>query len=184
MSQGLSYKEEQEMLERMAKAELPQLLIKLAEEATLPSKANPTDTCYDLTATSVRYDEELGFLEYGTGVFMHIPEGHEVKVFPRSSISRYDLFLCNGTGIIDESYRKEIFLRFKTTFDYEFAQYLPAHGLLKCAKEGILQAIYPVIYNVGDKIGQFEMKKKDLYTIKQIEDISDEGRGGFGSTGS
>ena len=163
--------------------ELPELLIKLAEGATMPSKANDTDTGYDLTATSVRYDEEYGFLEYGTGVFMHIPLGYEVKVFPRSSISKYDLFLCNATGIIDESYRKEVMLRFKPDYDYDVAT-LDANGGLICFRDVTYsEGITPRIYQVGDKIGQFEMKKKDLYVIKQVEDINDEGRGGFGSSG-
>lgn len=163
--------------------ELPELLIKLAEGATMPSRANASDTGYDLTATSIRYDEEYGFLEYGTGVFMHIPAGYEVKVFPRSSISKYDLFLCNATGIIDESYRKEVMLRFKTTYDYDVAT-LDANGGLICFRDVTYsEGITPRIYQVGDKIGQFEMKKKDLYTIKQVQDINDDGRGGFGSTG-
>ena len=162
--------------------EVPELLIKLADGATMPSKANNTDTGYDLTATSIRYDEEYGFLEYGTGVFMHIPTGYEVKVFPRSSISKYDLFLCNATGIIDESYKKEVMFRFKTTYDYDVAT-LDANGGLLCHIEGISYAVTPTIYQVGDKIGQFEMKKKDLYTIKQVQNINDDGRGGFGSTG-
>lgn len=161
--------------------ELPELLIKLSEGATMPSRANASDTGYDLTATSVRYDEEYGFLEYGTGVFMHIPVGYEVKVFPRSSISKYDLFLCNATGIIDESYRKEVMLRFKPDYDYESAV-LDADNDLKCEREGIPVAIFPTIYRIGDKIGQFEMKKKDIYTVRQVEDIKTTLRGGFGST--
>lgn len=184
MGQAQVYMEETfgQFIQRGYGVNKPELLIKLAQGATLPSRANVTDTGYDLTATSIRYDEEYGFLEYGTGVFMHIPEGYEVKVFPRSSISKYDLFLCNGTGIIDETYRKEIFLRFKTTVDYEFAQWLPAHQNLKCGREGINTPFYPATYKVGDKIAQFEMKKKDLYTVKLVEDINDGGRGGFGST--
>ena len=161
--------------------ELPELLIKLAEGATMPSRANDTDTGYDLTATSVRYDEEYGFLEYGTGVFMHIPDGYEVKVFPRSSISKYDLFLCNAVGVIDEQYRQEVKLRYKTTYDYDVAR-LDANGGLICFKDiTYSEGITPRIYQIGDKIGQFEMKKKDLYTVKQVGDISETGRGGFGS---
>lgn len=159
-----------------------ELQIKLAENATMPSKANDTDTGYDLTATSIRYDEEYGFLEYGTGVFMHIPENHDVKVYARSSISKYDLFLCNSVGIIDELYRKEILLRFKVTVDYEYAQYLPMHQSLKCGREGIGVAFYPNIYKVGDKIGQFEMRKKEYYSVQLANTFEDTLRGGFGST--
>lgn len=161
---------------------LPELLIKLAEGATMPSKANLTDSGYDLVATSVRYDEEYGFLEYGTGVFLQIPEGYEVNLLPRSSISKYDLFMCNAPGKVDESYRKELFFRFKVTVDYEFAR-LDKNDDLCCSREGIPVPFYPRIYRINEKIGQMEMRKKHVYTLKQVEDVNDEGREGFGSTG-
>ena len=74
--------------------------------------------------------------------------------------------------------------RFKTTFDYDFGKF-DSNGGLICWKEtnkGYQNGITPNIYRIGDKIGQFEMKKKDLYTVKQVGDISETGRGGFGST--
>ena len=171
---------EQSFIEEQNK--LPELLIKLAEGATMPSKANDTDTGYDLTATEISYNEEYGFLEYSTGVFMDIPKGYEVKIYPRSSISKYDLFLCNGVGVIDEDYKLEVKFRFKTTFDYDFA-FLDLDNDLILNREGINTDIWPNIYRIGDKIGQFEMKKKDLYTVKQVDSINESQRQGFGSTG-
>lgn len=161
--------------------QIPELLIKLAEGAAMPSKANDTDTGYDLTATGISYNEEHGFLQYNTGVFMQIPEGYEVKIYPRSSISKYDLLLCNGVAVIDETYHNEILLRFKTTVDYEFGR-LDKNDDLCCSREGIPVPFYPNIYRIGDKIAQFEMKKKDEYSVVQVDDIEDSIRGGFGSS--
>ena len=50
------------------------LQIKLAERATMPSKANVTDSGYDIVAHSVSYNEEKGYLQYGTGIFLQVPE--------------------------------------------------------------------------------------------------------------
>ena len=163
---------------------LPQLKIKLAEGATMPTKGTkPSDTGYDLTVTSVRYDEEYGFLEYGTGVFMEIPVGYEVKVYPRSSMSKYDVFQCNHVALIDESYRKEIFIRHKTTFDFDVATF--ENGVLKCWRDDTPHLFaYPTIYKVGDKIAQFEMKKKDPYELIQVDNVEDTGRDAFGSSGN
>jgi len=48
MGQGQYFMEEQ--------TKLPQLKIKLAEGAVMPTKANDTDTGYDLTATNFALD--------------------------------------------------------------------------------------------------------------------------------
>lgn len=180
MGQAQYFMEEQ-FKESVFHDTIPQLRIKLAEGAVLPTKANPTDSGYDITAIGLRYDEENGFLEYKTGVYLNIPDGYEVKIYPRSSISKYDLFLCNSVGVIDQSYNKELLFRFKTTFDYEIG-YLDRDNDLVCKKEGISTVIYPKIYRVGDKIGQMIMEKRVEYTIKQVDSIEDSGRSGFGST--
>ena len=161
---------------------MTKLKIKLAEGAVLPSKANPSDSGYDITATSVRYDEEYGFLEYGTGVFLHIPEGYEVNLLPRSSISKYDLIMCNSPGKVDELYRKELFFRFKPTKRYDVMQLLAAHGTMKCGNRGSAFVEYINVYKVGDKIGQLEMRKKHEYELLQVDDVDANERGGFGST--
>lgn len=79
-------------------------------ESELPKKAHETDACADLIATSIIIDNQ--YIEYGTGLKMLPPEGHFGLIFPRSSISNYDLLLCNSVGVIDE-YTGEWKLRFK-----------------------------------------------------------------------
>jgi dUTP pyrophosphatase len=57
----------------------------------------------DLTAISLsKVDkDEFGYLEYGTGLAIEIPEGHVGLLFPRSSISNSGLILTNSVGVID-----------------------------------------------------------------------------------
>jgi len=76
----------------------------------LPKKAHQGDACADLVATSFRYTDK--FIEYGTGLKMLPAEGYLGLVFPRSSISDYDLILSNSVGVIDE-YTGEWKIRFK-----------------------------------------------------------------------
>lgn len=161
-----------------------ELKIKLDKGATMPFKANPTDSGYDLVATRVEYNDEYGYIEYGTGVYLDIPTGYEVLIYPRSSISKYDLVQCNSVGVVDQTYNKELIIRFKPTIDYDFAVLLPSHGSLKCGKESDKGYVpfYANIYKVGDKIGQMIMQKKLDYTLKQTEEIVDSGRGCFGSS--
>lgn len=78
----------------------------------LPEKAHETDACADLVATNITFDHK--YVEYGTGLKMLPPEGYFGIIFPRSSISQYDLTLANSVGIIDE-YTGEWKIRFKRT---------------------------------------------------------------------
>lgn len=185
MNQGQVFKEEEQnkYITGYDPYKIPQLKIKLAEGATMPTKANPSDSGYDLTATSVRYDEQYGFLEYGTGVFLEIPKGYEVNLLPRSSISKYDLIMCNSPGKVDQEYRRELLFRYKVTQYYQSAKMDGEY--LKCVYfDGTAyNKLYPTIYKVGDKIGQMEMRKKHEYELVEVSEVEDEGRGNFGSSG-
>lgn len=160
-----------------------ELKIKLDEGATMPFKANPTDSGYDLKAHSIRFDEEYGFLEYGTGVYLNIPEGYEVLLYPRSSISKYELVQCNSVGIIDTSYSKELLIRYRVLLSYDGA-YLENNKLVCWNEdnEGV-HKFSPLMYKIGDKIGQMIMQKKLNYSLVQVENIQENERQGFGSTG-
>jgi dUTPase len=84
-------------------------------------------------------------------------------VFPRSSISKYHLSLCNSVAVIDSSYRGEIKLRFRR---------LKEMGNF---------------YQKGDKIGQlifFSPCVPELIFVDKFENKTTlRGEKGFGSTG-
>lgn len=132
------------------------LKFKLCHElAKVPNKSNPTDVGLDLTAVSRKITAD--FVEYDTGVAVDVPEGYGGFIFPRSSLSKYGLLLCNSVGVIDPLYNDTIKLRFKITEDG------------------------PRLYEVGDRIGQLVIQKYEPVELVQVEDLKGN-RGGFGSS--
>ena len=131
---------------------------KLIEQATTPVRKNSTDSCFDVYATSKSI--EGNYIEYGTGVSLVIPEGYEVKLFARSSISNTGMVLANSVGVIDETYRLDLMVRFKSVYPY---------------------AGQP--YNIGDRIAQIQLVKRVPTVLEEVTEVSQTGRGGFGSTG-
>jgi len=160
---------------------------KLHPDAVIPSYAKPGDAGMDLTAISQRTetgtDENGDYLEYGTGLAIEIPEGHVGLIFPRSSVSKKDLFLANAVGVIDSGYRGEIKLRFKLEQTFDALDSWVDDQLYY--KEGD-RRFYANVYKVGDKIGQLMVIPYPHVELVETEELgsSDRGEGGFGSTGT
>lgn len=134
---------------------------KLVPEAVIPQYAKQSDAGLDLTAVSKNMTDD--FVEYGTGLSVEIPDGHVGLLFPRSSVSKYDLVLANSVGVVDAGYRGEVKLRFK------HLQYAGGFN----------------IYKVGDKVAQLiilPIPKIELIEVDELSD-SERGEGGFGHTG-
>ena len=134
---------------------------KLDSKASILTKAHPTDAGFDLVATSVSEDLKRNIITYGTGIAVEIPEGHVGYIFPRSSVYKHQVSLANCVGVIDSSYRGEIFLKFRI--------------------------VQPHIsrYTVGDKIGQLIIQPYPEIEFEEVDELdeSDRGEGGFGSSG-
>jgi dUTP pyrophosphatase len=145
---------------------------KLVPEAQTPLKVIDIDAGFDLYATSI--NETSNYIEYLTGIAVEIPEGYVGLVFPRSSVTKYDLMLKNCVGVIDASYRGEIRCRFHETN-------LSKHGMM-----GEPTRFYDGnIYKVGDRVAQIVFLELPKVTLVQVEELSDtvRGSGGFGHTG-
>lgn len=169
----------------------------LDEDAVIPKYARPGDAGMDLTAISVGYDNELGIIEYGTGIALEIPEGYVGLVFPRSSISKKSLVLSNHVGVIDSGYRGEITFKFRIPGDYwsEISEedgfdYALVNGefvYFRTAEDEFYQrANTKEVYAVGDRIGQLVIVPYPSINFVQVEELSITARGenGFGSTGN
>lgn len=129
--------------------------------AVRPFKSHPSDACWDLTAASVD-DSDPRYIEYDTGVIVEVPANHALMVFPRSSISKYDLTLANGVGVVDPGYLGTVRLRFRR------------HGNR--------------VYEVGDRIGQMLIIEHPAFPdfeMVEADELSEtpRGEGGFGSSG-
>lgn len=135
---------------------------KLNENAVVPKYAKPGDAGLDLTAVSK--STEGRNVVYGTGLSIEIPDGYVGLLFPRSSLTNYDLSLGNHVGVVDSGYRGELLFKFKRT------------DLQAFAKE----------YQVGDRVGQLLIMpypKVELVEVKELAE-SVRGKSGYGSSGS
>jgi dUTP pyrophosphatase len=149
---------------------------KLHENATLPKHAKPGDAGVDLYATSVRVEthevpgESYYFIEYGTGLAVEIPTGHVGLLFPRSSSSKTNLIMANSVGVIDESYRGEIKVRYR---------------LDSVGYNDLLNNNKANVYQVGQAVAQLVIVPYVSQKAQFVEELSEteRGSGGFGSTG-
>lgn len=181
------------------------ILIEQAEGATLPQNATPLDSGYDLVTLSepeiVGVEENPGsglwrridYIQYRTGIKIepmtslehtgtHWKEAYYYTLlFPRSSVSKYNLLLCNSVGVVDNQYRGELLLRFKYIFQPE-DMHLESTALGGLLLWGTVNK--DRIYKKGDKVAQLVAAK--LNQIQFIEAKLSEtsrGEGAFGSTG-
>lgn len=131
----------------------------LHKDAKLPKYAHSTDGAADLIAVSIK--EQPGFIEYGIGISIELPEDHIGLIFPRSSISNTSMGLANSIGLIDESYRGEIKVRMRNAY--------PGSP-----------------YSVGDRVAQLLIVPRPKVNYVETNEISvtERGDGGFGSTGA
>lgn len=132
------------------------------------------DAGWDLVASSdpnIIYSDDKNknilYIEYDTGVVIQPPNGFYTLVFPRSSISKYELSLANSVGVIDAGYRNSIKLRFRFV--------------------GKRFSKNSLIYKKGDKIGQLIFMPMFAFSAHQTDSLDESERGlaGFGErTGS
>ncbi len=137
---------------------------KLVVDAIIPTYAKLGDAGLDLTAISKEDKGETpeGFIEYGTGIAIEIPEGFVGYIFPRSSITNKPMILKNSVGVIDSGYRGEIKLRFLADLDNVDKN-----------------------YKIGERIGQLIIMPIPIIKLEEVEELtnSERGVGGHGSTG-
>ena len=139
---------------------LPVQIKLLDANASVPTYSRTGDAGIDLTATRV-FSEGENLICYGTSIALKIPEGYMGLLYPRSSLSKYDLMLANHVGIIDCNYTGEIIFKFKKTRET------------------------PKIFLVGDRIGQIVITPYPHVIFEEVENLPETNRGsnGFGSSG-
>ncbi len=163
--------------------------IKVNTLDTIRYPVNETDSGYDIIAASdpfiqgIAIDKtedylSIDYIEYDSNLIIEPNDGYHTCVFPRSSISKYNLTLANSIGLIDNGYRGVIKLRFKYNaqpIDYKMNENNKLSISLDKNK----------IYKKGDKIGQLVFAKTFNPTIEVVESFesTDRNERGFGSTG-
>ena len=96
------------------------------------------------------------------GVCMKLPIGYEAHLSARSStFKKYGIIQTNAVGVIDETYCGN-------EDEWKFAAY----------------AVRDTDINKNDRICQFRiMEKQPKIIFKEVDNMEDQSRGGFGSTG-
>lgn len=138
-------------------------ILKLKDEAILPSRAHPGDAGLDLYACEAAHIGPGERWSVGTGVGVEIPEGHAGLVLPRSGLARdHGISLVNAPGLIDSGYRGELRVLLLNTDPAETFR-----------------------IEAGDRIAQLLLTP--IATPEPVEAAelteSVRGRGGFGSSG-
>ena len=154
---------------------------KLTENAVVPQKAHDSDAAFDIIATSMTVEDH--YIEYGTGLVFETPMDHAMLIYPRSSISKKDLALCNSVGVVDPGYRGELKVRFRVINN----NITEVSGAIYNHLGGSnLPSSYPLsVYKVGDKIAQMVVVPLPRLSFTEVENLddTDRGQGGFGSSG-
>lgn len=122
----------------------------------------------------------IDYIEYDTNVKVapEVETQFYSLVYPRSSISKYNLILANSVGVIDSGYRGSIKLCFR---------YIVQPEDLRVGENGVVSTVInkEKIYKKGDKIAQlvWTVHNKLYVEFTNQLPLSDRGYGGFGSTG-
>lgn len=199
----LDYLEEQNELNKT-------ILVKCWREnknIPLPTYAYNGDACCDLYAQSIEYDAAKDRYIIHTGLHIALNEDYECELRSRSSLAKTEYYIANTPGTIDEGFRGEILVVFKSrtnvcllniidnirlAFDkitredtiYDYNDILNA-----IADDGnILSTQNSFPYKIGDRIAQILIRKRtkiEWQEVDKLEDLgeTDRGENGYGSSG-
>jgi len=138
-------------------------IVKLKDEATLPTRAHDGDAGLDLYACEAAHIGPGERWSIGTGIAVEVPDGHAGLVLPRSGLAReHGISLVNAPGLIDTGYRGEVSVLLLNTDPAETFRVAP-----------------------GDRIAQLVITP--IAVAEPVESAalaeSARGEGGFGSSG-
>lgn len=137
--------------------------IKVLDKNCIPEKAHSIDAGLDLKARKAVsvFPQDTEFIP--TGVCVEIPVGMVGLLFPRSSISKTPLRMANSVGVIDAGFTGEIKVPLYNTSEVEIRD-----------------------IEQYDRIGQLvivPLADVSLEIVDELNDNTERGANGFGSTG-
>lgn len=139
---------------------LPVLIV--ADDAFLPTYAQPGDAGADLRSRVAAVVPAHGRVLVPTGVSIALPDGYVGLVHPRSGLAhKHGITVLNTPGTVDAGYRGEIAVNLYNSTDTDFA------------------------VEIGDRIAQLVIQQVERAQFIKVERLpeSDRGEGGHGSTG-
>ena len=135
---------------------------KLNENATIPSFAHKGDAGLDLCASERCEIAPKSWGLVKTGLAVKLPNGTEAQIRSRSGLAlKRGVFVLNSPGTIDEGYRGEVGIILCNLSDENF------------------------VVNVGDRIAQMVVSRLYQFdiTVGEVDQNTQRGEGGFGSSG-
>lgn len=136
--------------------------VKQSKDAIIPTKANFSDVGYDISILNVHKVINSKTTLYDTGICLNIPVGYYVEIVPRSSIVKSGYMLSNSIGIIDCSYKGNLYVGLTKVCDDAIEIEYP----FKCCQLIVRKQVFPNF---------IEMKMEEMLESKR-------NKGGFGST--
>ena len=152
------------------------LFKKLNENAVIPfQKHKGEDACYDLIATSCKYNPKYDRFEYGLGFATEFTPDWEAEIRPRSTNTKKDVYIPNAPGTIDSNYRGEWFVMFKhrVPFDTLFPTGDRDLNILEIENE-----LAP--YKVGEAVAQVKFNRVEQANWIVVDELTDTSRGADG----
>lgn len=172
--------------------------VKNSPELVIPTAATPKSSGYDVVAISdpeivgEQYPDggwkRIDYIQYSTGIYAapqtdNYGNDYHILLFPRSSISKYNLMLANSIGLVDNDYRGQILFRFKYIWQPEDLTWnQPYSG---SSVSGMIGKVNTnKIYKKGDKMGQLVSDVTNHQEYMVVDDLTEtiRGAGGFGSS--
>jgi len=139
---------------------IPVKIQRINENAILPKYAHDVDAGADIYAiedvTLKPHETKI----IPTGLKVSIPQGYMIQIYSRSGLAaKTTLRIANSVGIIDSSYNEEI-------------------GVIIENNGNLSTTIHK-----GDRIAQMLIAPTPMINWIEVDEITNSGRGGFGSTG-
>ena len=138
-------------------------VMRVRDNAVLPTRAHSGDAGLDLTACEAVTIEAGERTAVGTGIAVAIPDDHAGLVVPRSGLAlRHGLSIVNAPGVIDTGYRGEVrVILLNTDRDHAFT-------------------VEP-----GMRIAQLLVVPVQTADVVEVDELTETARGdgGFGSSG-
>ena len=152
------------------------------EDKSIPLPTYQTDgaACCDLHIKSIEIKDYRIICH--TGLHVALPEGYEMEIRPRSSLTKTRLIIANSPGTVDADYRGEILVIFEGIDNIMFHTYYNNY-----LNNGTLNDLY-FPYGIGDRCAQLLIRRYEKITWCEVGSLANLGEtkrgfGGHGSTG-
>ena len=152
------------------------------EDKSIPLPAYQSDgaACCDLHIKSIEIKDYRMICH--TGLHVALPEGYEMEIRPRSSLTKTRLIIANSPGTVDADYRGEVLVIFEAIDGTDIYPYLNNY-----IDNGITNELY-FPYGYKERCAQLLIRRYETIEWKEVESIEDlseteRGFGGHGSTG-